>query len=179
MNFIDIQSWWEVPCIAHFCSLFSSSFQLPDFDIEVSFRFCFYADADNKFTTSQFITPPGSRRSTSDQCRHRERSRSKSVQRPFAARSHCCAAQGLRRTQSDRIAHQSEQLSDVPEASLSSEMSGRSQDTLASTGTVLMWRFVFAYRNITSTTLSTRILILKSYRYVPKSSFWSTCVTFV
>ncbi|XP_058830193.1 protein split ends-like isoform X2 [Topomyia yanbarensis] len=34
MNFIDIQSWWEVPCIAHFCSLFSSSFQLPDFDIE-------------------------------------------------------------------------------------------------------------------------------------------------
>lgn len=34
MNFIDIQSWWEVPCIAHFCSLFSSPFQLPDFDIE-------------------------------------------------------------------------------------------------------------------------------------------------
>ncbi|XP_055611475.1 serine/arginine repetitive matrix protein 2-like isoform X2 [Uranotaenia lowii] len=34
MNFIDIQSWWEVPCIAHFCSLFSGSFQLPDFDIE-------------------------------------------------------------------------------------------------------------------------------------------------
>lgn len=34
MNFIDIQSWWEVPCIAHFCSLFSGSFHLPDFDIE-------------------------------------------------------------------------------------------------------------------------------------------------
>ncbi|EJY57921.1 AAEL017575-PA [Aedes aegypti] len=30
----DIQSWWEVPYIAHFCSLFSGSFQLPDFDIE-------------------------------------------------------------------------------------------------------------------------------------------------
>lgn len=39
MNFIDIQSWWEVPYIAHFCSLFSGSFQLPDFDIEVSFHF--------------------------------------------------------------------------------------------------------------------------------------------
>ncbi|XP_055536475.1 protein split ends isoform X2 [Wyeomyia smithii] len=34
IGLIDIQSWWEVPCIAHFCSLFSSSFQLPDFDIE-------------------------------------------------------------------------------------------------------------------------------------------------
>lgn len=34
MNFIDIQSWWEVPCIAHYCSLFSGPFQLPDFDIE-------------------------------------------------------------------------------------------------------------------------------------------------
>uniref|UniRef100_A0A182SL68 DDT domain-containing protein n=1 Tax=Anopheles maculatus TaxID=74869 RepID=A0A182SL68_9DIPT len=34
MNFIDIQSWWEVPCIAHFCSLFSTTFQLPKFDIE-------------------------------------------------------------------------------------------------------------------------------------------------
>ncbi|XP_053689703.1 protein split ends isoform X2 [Sabethes cyaneus] len=34
IGLIDIQSWWEVPCIAHFCSLFSGSFQLPDFDIE-------------------------------------------------------------------------------------------------------------------------------------------------
>uniref|UniRef100_A0A2M4BSU1 Cat eye syndrome critical region protein 2 n=1 Tax=Anopheles marajoara TaxID=58244 RepID=A0A2M4BSU1_9DIPT len=34
MNFIDIQSWWEVPCIAHFCSLFSSTFKLPEFYIE-------------------------------------------------------------------------------------------------------------------------------------------------
>uniref|UniRef100_K1PW96 Cat eye syndrome critical region protein 2 n=1 Tax=Magallana gigas TaxID=29159 RepID=K1PW96_MAGGI len=30
----EIQSWWEVPCIAHFCSLFRSAFDLPDFDIE-------------------------------------------------------------------------------------------------------------------------------------------------
>lgn len=34
IGLIDIQSWWEVPYIAHFCSLFSGSFQLPDFDIE-------------------------------------------------------------------------------------------------------------------------------------------------
>lgn len=32
----DIQSWWEIPCISHFCSLFSSAFDLPDIDIEVS-----------------------------------------------------------------------------------------------------------------------------------------------
>ncbi|KAH8406813.1 hypothetical protein KR222_004225, partial [Zaprionus bogoriensis] len=30
----DIQSWWEIPCISHFCSLFSSAFDLPDIDIE-------------------------------------------------------------------------------------------------------------------------------------------------
>lgn len=34
--FADIQSWWEIPCISHFCSLFSSAFDLPDIDIEVS-----------------------------------------------------------------------------------------------------------------------------------------------
>ncbi|EAL40485.3 AGAP005186-PA [Anopheles gambiae str. PEST] len=34
IGLIDIQSWWEVPCIAHFCSLFSTTFQLPRFDIE-------------------------------------------------------------------------------------------------------------------------------------------------
>lgn len=34
IGLIDIQSWWEVPCIAHFCSLFSAAFQLPRFDIE-------------------------------------------------------------------------------------------------------------------------------------------------
>ncbi|XP_050523733.1 bromodomain-containing protein 4-like isoform X2 [Daktulosphaira vitifoliae] len=30
----DIHSWWEVPSIAHFCSLFRVSFDLLDFDIE-------------------------------------------------------------------------------------------------------------------------------------------------
>uniref|UniRef100_A0A2M4BPA1 Putative thyroid hormone receptor-associated protein complex subunit n=1 Tax=Anopheles marajoara TaxID=58244 RepID=A0A2M4BPA1_9DIPT len=34
IGLIDIQSWWEVPCIAHFCSLFSSTFKLPEFYIE-------------------------------------------------------------------------------------------------------------------------------------------------
>lgn len=34
MNFLDIQSWWEIPCIAHFCSLFSSALKLPEFEIE-------------------------------------------------------------------------------------------------------------------------------------------------
>lgn len=35
MNFIEIQSWPEIPSIGFFVSLFSSSFKLPDFDIEV------------------------------------------------------------------------------------------------------------------------------------------------
>ncbi|XP_017274462.1 cat eye syndrome critical region protein 2 isoform X1 [Kryptolebias marmoratus] len=30
----EIQSWWEVPAIAHFCSLFRTAFKLPDFEIE-------------------------------------------------------------------------------------------------------------------------------------------------
>lgn len=30
----EIQSWWEVPAIAHFCSLFRTAFHLPDFEIE-------------------------------------------------------------------------------------------------------------------------------------------------
>lgn len=34
MNFLDIQTWWEIPSIAHFCSLFCSVFDLPEFDIE-------------------------------------------------------------------------------------------------------------------------------------------------
>lgn len=34
MNFLDIQSWWEIPYIAHFCSLFSVAFKLPQFDID-------------------------------------------------------------------------------------------------------------------------------------------------
>ncbi|CAF98871.1 unnamed protein product, partial [Tetraodon nigroviridis] len=32
----EIQSWWEVPAIAHFCSLFRTAFNLPDFEIEVN-----------------------------------------------------------------------------------------------------------------------------------------------
>ncbi|KAK7788387.1 hypothetical protein R5R35_006559 [Gryllus longicercus] len=34
MQMDDIQSWWEVPSIAHFCSLFRAAFNLLDFDIE-------------------------------------------------------------------------------------------------------------------------------------------------
>ncbi|CAH1107566.1 unnamed protein product [Psylliodes chrysocephalus] len=34
ISILDIQSWWEVPSIAHFCSLFRSAFNLLDFDIE-------------------------------------------------------------------------------------------------------------------------------------------------
>ncbi|EDO49295.1 predicted protein [Nematostella vectensis] len=30
----DIRSWWEVPSIAHFCSLFRTAFGLTDFEIE-------------------------------------------------------------------------------------------------------------------------------------------------
>ncbi|XP_072171687.1 uncharacterized protein [Diadema setosum] len=30
----DIRSWWKVPAIAHFCSLFRSTFALPDYEIE-------------------------------------------------------------------------------------------------------------------------------------------------
>ncbi|XP_029455710.1 cat eye syndrome critical region protein 2 [Rhinatrema bivittatum] len=30
----EIRSWWEVPAIAHFCSLFRTAFHLPDFEIE-------------------------------------------------------------------------------------------------------------------------------------------------
>ena len=33
----DIQSWFEVPSIAHFCSLFRAAFSLVDFDIEVMY----------------------------------------------------------------------------------------------------------------------------------------------
>lgn len=34
----ELRSWWEVPAIAHFCSLFRTAFRLPDFEIEVSGR---------------------------------------------------------------------------------------------------------------------------------------------
>ena len=32
---IEIRSWWEVPCVAHFCKIFSKPFKLPDYEIEV------------------------------------------------------------------------------------------------------------------------------------------------
>lgn len=34
MQMDALRSWWEIPSIAHFCSLFRAAFQLPDFDIE-------------------------------------------------------------------------------------------------------------------------------------------------
>ncbi|TRY54533.1 hypothetical protein DNTS_033399, partial [Danionella cerebrum] len=37
----EIQSWWEVPAIAHFCSLFRTAFSLPDFEIE---SYCSYLE---------------------------------------------------------------------------------------------------------------------------------------
>lgn len=41
MNFIEIQSWPEIPSIGYFVSLFSQAFNLPEFpDIEVSYP-CF------------------------------------------------------------------------------------------------------------------------------------------
>ncbi|KOB69662.1 Uncharacterized protein OBRU01_16751 [Operophtera brumata] len=33
-QFLTVQSWWEVPSIAYFCSLFRTAFKLLDFDIE-------------------------------------------------------------------------------------------------------------------------------------------------
>lgn len=30
----ELRSWWEVPAIAHFCSLFRTAFRLPDFEIQ-------------------------------------------------------------------------------------------------------------------------------------------------
>jgi hypothetical protein len=35
----ELRSWWEVPSIAHFCSLFRDAFGLLDFEIDVSFAF--------------------------------------------------------------------------------------------------------------------------------------------
>lgn len=34
MSLLEIQSWWEIPCISHFCSLFGKQFNLPEFTIE-------------------------------------------------------------------------------------------------------------------------------------------------
>lgn len=32
----EIRSWWEVPCVAHFCHIFQKPLKLPDIEIEVS-----------------------------------------------------------------------------------------------------------------------------------------------
>lgn len=36
----EIRSWWEVPCIAHFCYIFRKPFKLPEFEIEVCSSLC-------------------------------------------------------------------------------------------------------------------------------------------
>lgn len=56
MNFIEIQSWPEVPQIGFFTSLFSSAFNLPDFDIEV----CKILMHSSKSTYMYEIIPLGS-----------------------------------------------------------------------------------------------------------------------
>lgn len=33
---VELRNYWEVPAVAHFCSLFRAVFKLIDFDIEVS-----------------------------------------------------------------------------------------------------------------------------------------------
>ena len=38
----EIRSWWEVPCIAHFCYIFRKPFKLPEFEIEVCVCVCVY-----------------------------------------------------------------------------------------------------------------------------------------
>ena len=35
VSIADIRSWWEVPCIAHFCHIFQKPLKLPEFEIEV------------------------------------------------------------------------------------------------------------------------------------------------
>ena len=34
MSLEELQRWWEIPAIAHFCCLFAEAFNLNDFDIE-------------------------------------------------------------------------------------------------------------------------------------------------
>lgn len=47
-----IRSWWKVPAVAHFCSLFRSTFNLPDFEIE-ELEEALYQDSGTD--TSQFL----------------------------------------------------------------------------------------------------------------------------
>lgn len=55
MKLLDIQSWWEIPSIAHFCSLFRTTFDLPPFDIE-ELEFSLLDEAENSETNSQIAT---------------------------------------------------------------------------------------------------------------------------
>ena len=34
MGLEELQRWWEIPAIAHFCCLFAEAFSLNDYDIE-------------------------------------------------------------------------------------------------------------------------------------------------
>jgi hypothetical protein len=48
MNFIEIQSWPEIPSIGYFVSLFSQTFDLPEFpDIEVKKHFHYFINKTN------------------------------------------------------------------------------------------------------------------------------------
>ena len=38
--YADIRSWWEVPCVSHFCKIFSKPFKLPEYEIEVCVCVC-------------------------------------------------------------------------------------------------------------------------------------------
>lgn len=185
MNFIDIQSWWEVPCIAHFCSLFSSTFKLPEFYIEVSQAHCnprqwrlVYSSLSNALLT-------GARRGSTHRYRCWGRSsQCKSVYRAEAVRADRSTAEGLWYIGTDQLTDQPEQLSDVPEASVPWKMSGKatrnspethrgaqvfSRTRLTASLTLMLCRY------ITLKTLSTLIRISRSCRSVPRSSSWSIC----
>lgn len=52
----DIQAWWEVPAIAHFCSLFKTAFDLSDFDIEDLEESLLANDADKGYLLVDLIS---------------------------------------------------------------------------------------------------------------------------
>lgn len=63
-----LRSYWELPAVAHFCSLFRSVFKLVDFDIEVLILigvmlanyliFIFNFMKKDKFRTSKMLLSP-------------------------------------------------------------------------------------------------------------------------
>lgn len=65
MNFIEIQSWPEIPSIGYFVSLFSEAFNLPEFsDIEVSIFSCLLlliSDTSLIIYTHHLISPRNNR----------------------------------------------------------------------------------------------------------------------